>query len=1243
MVANATRHSHSSPDVYKPSYVGRLIHADIVGPFKVSATGGYRYALVLVDDHSRFKFVYFLKTKDDALKRVRTFIGELKATLNKGRPEPAHVLGSLRSDNAGEFLSREFKDLLDSELVSQTTCPPHVHSLNGVAERAIRSIVENARSHMQASSSPLGFWPQAFEHAVDILNRTSTPPDGDHSSYELMHGTKPKILPVQPFGCRTVAVLPRHKYSKQSIEAHGVSGINLGFAPSVAHGYRVWVPSLGKIMISSDVYFDATFMPWRPEGDRRVGPVHPVAPPEDSRPAAPGAGEAPPEAPTAASISDAYDLAVRGDHAVAKQSTKALILFSGPYARPDGIHSYLAMRGISADLVDSDPQHGGGQSHDLLNDVFYRSLLDRVSRGDYFAIFAAPPCSTFSVARHFPKGKSSPRPVRNRRHVHGLPDLPIGHRRELNSANRIIARTVALLAAGRRCGAEFVIENPCDRGNSNLTASFLHKDHCPLWLLPEVKALAHLAEADYCTFPQCAFGAKWQKRTTLMYTPGFHEFLSPLKKLFCNHSFHGGRLDGQQGDDGTWETSEAAAYPPQLNYFFARSIEALKVAPNMAKPPKHVAARRPETSVEPNDEPAIPEAPDTTPTEPSPIAPRQLPSPVKAPSFDLVDDEPVAAAPIAPNRADAPEPIVSLKHLGTRAERGSPIRKSLRPRKALYLGGGVLNLSPWHGRANLASAAPPARDPRTRKEALFLDSEGWTVSMQKEMDNHEKNGSWEWVPISDMEKGRRLIKLIWVFKTKRDGSLKSRLCVQGCTQVAGVDYDQTFSAALRSPSLRLLAAYAAQHGAGLNRWDFVSAYLQGELEEGEVVYCHPPPGYERPGYVCKVVKPVYGMAQAGRRWQRSLFPWLVNHGFVQSENDPCIFRKDATVQTPSGPRDETLLVGVYVDDLCVVNTYTDKYSLYQSFVTALKEWNVEDEGALTDLLGIDFDFSDNCVTLRQSKYIQKLVHTYLPDGVPNRVQKSSRPCNESLPQLVADALCDSEPSDPELLKRYQSLVGALLYCATNTRPDIAYAVGMLCRAMGKPTPDLLLAAERVLSYLHHHSHLGLRFERSDEPLYGMTDSDWAVKHSTSGYVFVLNQATVSWGSKKQTSVALSSCEAEIVAGSEAAKEAIHLTGLARELGLHDDSPINVHMDNRSGIDVAYNPEHHTRMKHVERRHFFIRECVEQHRIRVPFVRSEDNLADFFTKPLPSRSFWQMRDRIMNVPQARGGVVDSPGP
>ena len=145
----------------------------------------------------------------------------------------------------------------------------------------------------------------------------------------------------------------------------------------------------------------------------------------------------------------------------------------------------------------------------------------------------------------------------------------------------------------------------------------------------------------------------------------------------------------------------------------------------------------------------------------------------------------------------------------------------------------------------------------------------------------------------------------------------------------------------------------------------------------------------------------------------------------------------------------------------------------------------------------------------------------------------------------------------------------------------------------------------------------------------MSDSDWATKHSTSGHVFVYQNAAISWGSKKQATIALSSTEAEIVSVSDAAKEAISLRSLYQELGEADKSPIQLSVDNQSAIAVAYNPEHHSRMKHVERRHFFIRECVENMNIVVPFVRTDANLADFFTKPLESRRFFSLRNLIMN--------------
>ena len=265
-----------------------------------------------------------------------------------------------------------------------------------------------------------------------------------------------------------------------------------------------------------------------------------------------------------------------------------------------------------------------------------------------------------------------------------------------------------------------------------------------------------------------------------------------------------------------------------------------------------------------------------------------------------------------------------------------------------------------------------------------------------------------------------------------------------------------------------------------------------------------------------------------------------------------------------------------------------------------------------------------------TKYIEKLAAEFFPDGVPPTAQANKTPCDRELPTLVSLALLGGDP-DPGLLRKYQSICGALLYASGNTRPDIALSTGLLCRAMGRPTPELFDAALRVLGYLYRNRHLGLRYEASKGSLEGFSDSDWAVKHSTSGFTFHIGSATVSWSSKKQTSVALSSCEAEIVAGSEAAKEAIYLSSFLRELGLDMSEPPPLKLDNKSAIDLAYNPEHHSKTKHIERRHYFIRECVENGKLRVPFVPTADNVADFFTKPLMGKHFFLMRDKVMNVP------------
>ena len=532
-------------------------------------------------------------------------------------------------------------------------------------------------------------------------------------------------------------------------------------------------------------------------------------------------------------------------------------------------------------------------------------------------------------------------------------------------------------------------------------------------------------------------------------------------------------------------------------------------------------------------------------------------------------------------------------------------------------------------------------DPKNHFEAMRDDAAGWSEAELEELKNHQDNGSFTLMDRSDFEReapGRRLVKLVWVYKRKRSGRMKARLCVQGCSQQPGVDYDQTHCATMRGTSLRLLSSIAGQYGLKMRRWDFVSAFLQGNLESGEVVYCSPPPGphgtlgADNRQRVWRVNKPVYGMAQAGRRWQRTLFPWLKKWGLRACDADSCVFVMHKEVKTNQGTRMDTLIVGCYVDDLFILYNNDDEFSLYSSFTKDLQaRWSVDDEGDVSDLLNVEIHRVDGGVELRQTSYIEKLVQEWLPNGAQAWIHMNTTPHSMDIPTLVADALACVDPVDPDLLRRYQSLVGSLLYAATNTRPDIAYAVGMLCRAMGKPSTELFEAAERVLGYLYRHKDVGLRYERDQRPLSGMSDADWAVKHSTSGFVFTMSKAAISWGSKKQPTIALSSCESAIMAASEAAKEAIYLDRFVEELGYKVESePIHLSLDNKAAIDSSYNPENHARTKHIDRRHYFIRELVEEGRLVVPFVSTVDNHADFFTKPLKPCRFFSLRSKIMNI-------------
>jgi hypothetical protein len=226
-------------------------------------------------------------------------------------------------------------------------------------------------------------------------------------------------------------------------------------------------------------------------------------------------------------------------------------------------------------------------------------------------------------------------------------------------------------------------------------------------------------------------------------------------------------------------------------------------------------------------------------------------------------------------------------------------------------------------------------------------------------------------------------------------------------------------------------------------------------------------------------------------------------------------------------------------------------------------------------------------------------------------------------------------TSPEVdTKSYQRALSSLMYPMLGTRPDLGYAIVALSCHAANPGPDHQHALERVFQYLRATSDQQLIFRwgaPSGSTLFRYADTDWASDvndcKSTSSYMFKLAGAAVSWSSKKQTSIALSSTEAEYISGAHTAKEAVWLRQLLSELGLDTLSPTVLHIDNQSAIVIAKNPEFHDRTKHIDVRHHFLRQVVEDSTVELRYTPTGDQVTDALTKGLPPTSFSKFWDEM----------------
>eukprot|EP00253_Pinus_taeda_P035890 PITA_35890 len=378
-------------------------------------------------------------------------------------------------------------------------------------------------------------------------------------------------------------------------------------------------------------------------------------------------------------------------------------------------------------------------------------------------------------------------------------------------------------------------------------------------------------------------------------------------------------------------------------------------------------------------------------------------------------------------------------------------------------------------------------------------------------------------------------------------------------------------------------------GWSLHQMDVKTAFLHGAIKEE--AYVEQPLGFEvqdRDTHVCRLKKALYGLKQAPRAGYERMDSYLMKLGFTRSNADPNLYFKVV--------EGKPLILVLYVDDL---------------FLTGLEVWQRPGE-----------------IFLSQGKYIVKLLERF---GMVD-CKSVSTPMELNFKKLSGSAAGPILANPTE----YRQLIGALMFLV-NTRPDICFAVNTLSQQMVEPHLFHWVGAKNLLRYLRGTINHGLRYTAGSVILGGYTDADWAGsvvdRKSTSGCCFNLGSASISWMSRKQKSVALSTAEAEYIAASMACCEAVWLRKLFSELFQHVLDTTVILCDNQSGIRMTENPVFHDQSKHIDIRYHFIRDMVQRGAVRLDHIGTDEQVANILTKPLGKVKFLTFRESL--------GVVERP--
>ncbi len=453
-----------------------------------------------------------------------------------------------------------------------------------------------------------------------------------------------------------------------------------------------------------------------------------------------------------------------------------------------------------------------------------------------------------------------------------------------------------------------------------------------------------------------------------------------------------------------------------------------------------------------------------------------------------------------------------------------------------------------------------------------------------------------------------------VFKIKRllnglVGRFRGRTVAGGNYQIFGENYFETYAPVVTFALVRIFLYIALCLGMKRCQLDVKTAFLNGHLSID--IWVMSPRGIPgHPSRCYKLNKAIYGLKQAHLEWHKRLCSDLADMGFKEIPSAPCVFY----LQNTEIGGDVYLLV--YVDDILILSSTDAGIEYVVNSFKRLYEVRVSYDVEL--FLGVHIKWFEGSKTSLPQLFMSQPLYI---EGILRRFGMTMcKPVATPMISTFWTVLSSEQDKSTIDVKLFEQIIGSLVYLALRSRPDILTSVLILARFQKAPTAYCHQAAKRILRYLRGTTTHGLLYESGNIKITGFVDSDYAGdvtdRKSMSGFIVKLGSASCIWGSKKQPTVALSTCEAEYHALSMAAKDIIWIRRVLQEVGFDVHNPTSMSSDNQCGISWATSDKcSSTRAKHIDVQVHFIRNLYKEGTVDIPYVPSEDNDADIFTKPL----------------------------